>query len=471
MNKLNFLTLIGCLLLIINCSEKNEALSDELFSDNKYYLLDNKSSRGIKIEIILNDSIELNSSFKNSIELEANTNEIFLEENKSIIPNEIFEKIEVYDLETLERLNQIHPDEFMASNDTIKYEIHTPNTNSSPLTEYQSDLNVYIDETSLFGIYGDYDYPNLTTYFFNSNNNLVDFDKFNIPVANRITINNILNNTLIASSSNVYTEEMEIVKSINKGVSWESSINFPLDFGEDYLCLDYVSDNSGWFFIYNDWSYTSVYKITNDFYEEISILQNFCVKACKFFDNNNGFIIANTSDNVSPSTSRDLYFMKTTNGGKNWSSPIEISSEFYSNKMFAFNQKEIFLIPNENHQDSNLISISYDGGLNWETKKIFTDDKEIIDIHFVNEKVAYLKTKINTNQGGNLGDVYKTIDGAKTWNLQTKSNKFGDRIYFYNEDIGLMQDKNWDGYILNITENGGVTWKEILYPYNYILDE
>ena len=150
-----------------------------------------------------------------------------------------------------------------------------------------------------------------------------------------------------------------------------------------------------------------------------------------------------------------------------------INSLFSANddieKVFVFNN-QIIIYPS-NYGLVNYFYKSEDKGLNWKKMDINISNNTVRDLIFINKDIGYLKTGDRNNWSeSNLGYVYKTSNGGQTWDLVTMTKKLGSKIHFLNENLGYLQDLiHHKGESLLITENGGKTWKEILFPYDYII--
>ncbi len=112
---------------------------------------------------------------------------------------------------------------------------------------------------------------------------------------------------------------------------------------------------------------------------------------------------------------------------------------------------------------------SDDYGATWDLVETFIEGK-IRDMQFISENIGFIKTgETSLWSQANHGFLYKTIDGGKTWNKIPSVSLLGSRIYFFNEQIGVMQDLFYsEGQILLVTRDGGASWKELMYPYDYL---
>jgi len=95
----------------------------------------------------------------------------------------------------------------------------------------------------------------------------------------------------------------------------------------------------------------------------------------------------------------------------------------------------------------NLIkTIEYNGNLN--------------EIQFVDDMTGYL---LGSNDIGGNTDIFKTIDGGKTWdNLELVPRKIPKNMFFFNDNIGIITIFGSNGNLLKTTD-GGENWDELSY--------
>lgn len=327
--------------------------------------------------------------------------------------------------------------------------------------------NLYIDHEQDF-TYGISSYPYVadgykSIYFFYTNDNFKTFHYSLLPCDTgvwRIFYRNV--DILLATT--VSNKDLRLIKSIDFGVSWSLLFIKNITFDEYYLGMTSVSQNEGWFFVYEDWERTQIYKFLNSSFEKISTLNNYCVKDYHFFNALEGYMIANTNDNVSPSTAPNTYFFKTFNGGKNWQRPIEISTERSSYKMICVNKEKIIVI--SGYFDSKYYC-SNDSGKTWQIIETGSGSGGR-DIYFLNSNIGYMIVG-NSSASDVKGKVYKTIDGGENWDLKSSELIRGNSIKFIDENNGYVLGRNEDNYkVLLYSSNGGVNWKELIYPYDYV---
>ena len=101
-----------------------------------------------------------------------------------------------------------------------------------------------------------------------------------------------------------------------------------------------------------------------------------------------------------------------------------------------------------------------DGGKNWTVGKVPDAEKlDFRDVEAFDANTAYLLSIGN----GETSRIYKTTDGGATWKLQFKADSekiFLDALAFWDKNNGLAMGDPADGfYFLLSTNDGGATWK------------
>ncbi len=218
-----------------------------------------------------------------------------------------------------------------------------------------------------------------------------------------------------------------------------------------------------------------------------------------FFNKKKGFVLSN----------RNIY--KTENGGKSWIYEYDYEKRLQGiyHNIYFINEEKGFLCGAKAS-----IAMTEDGGKTWEEKS-FTDDSYIylLKIFFIDANSGFVIGKseftggssiiLRTNDGGKnwiadtveeiedihpfgglndifffdtlegfivteRGDVYKTIDGMKTFNLITIDEEFyGESIIFIDKNNGFVCGYKYDlgtgeenGFVYK-TKDGGNKWERI----------
>src|SRR5262249_35017200 len=150
------------------------------------------------------------------------------------------------------------------------------------------------------------------------------------------------------------------------------------------------------------------------------------------------------------------YLWRTEDGGRSWQvySP---STESHSIDFagFTFIDSKIGWLA----CDRGMVLKTIDGGKNWEALRILGPSPNfvVLDIHFLNDKVGWALVG---------GDVYCTLDGGASWQLQSslKSRSAISSLFFLDENNGWAAGHT-NILIENITSADGEKGK-ILRSYN-----
>lgn len=146
------------------------------------------------------------------------------------------------------------------------------------------------------------------------------------------------------------------------------------------------------------------------------------------------------------------YLSKTTDGGITWSTPAFIDNRYLSNLEAAAGGMLAV------YDNSGNNCFSTDGGANW---KKTAANNYISTVSITADGVIYALTTTgiikSTNGGSSWSTVFSYNGGSIVNNLQ--------HLYFLNEQQGLA----YAGQQLFLTNDGGSTWKTLLYPFPYVM--
>lgn len=178
------------------------------------------------------------------------------------------------------------------------------------------------------------------------------------------------------------------------------------------------------------------------------------------------------ADNRFVTGAADVYFYITGDGGKNWKSgrmPLSPTTSPYLTTIHAFDSAHallgIYLISN----GQNLIYRTRNGGTSWTriANNLFTNGASYLD------GIAFKDTLDGIAMGDPVGDsnsatayfeIYRTLDGGKSWNRIPRSNipdPLTDEIG-YNGEISRIGDHIWFGTNMGrvfSSNDGGQNWK------------
>lgn len=470
------LTWIFTLILVYNaCTEDTPNLG------NIEYALKNISEINVGFKVILT-SQDHATIIKDSVTLKPSEEVIIIKSQNSLKPKTIISKIEIWNTEFTIKYKEIKLENYTKENDRYTFEITMPYVNTSEVIKFNTGVHFYLDETSLFGFYPQVNYPR-TTYFFRTSDYFNKVLKTPIPIGSPnadFKMVDIFGATLIGYNSSVYADKTLFIKSNNGGATWNTFLEFGFSTSDDaFTATDFVDENTGWLFNYktvfngltSTTRTTDVYKFNSGNITQVSTINNYSIYACKFIDENTGYALANTSNNVMPADTRQTIFMKTKDGGVTWSEPVTISNSYTAYKIFRLDNGMLIVVLSPWESLLKYYMISNDDGETWQPQRVKTGEG-VIDLFFLTNGVGYLKTGTTPGWSAqNIGTVYKTLDGGSTWK-RIPGQINGSIIWFYDENIGYLQDLvsgQWQ--ILYITKDGGTTWKEVLYPYDYLMSD
>lgn len=461
------------LLLIFNCSEKNENLE---FSNTTSYSIINKSAINLGIKINLKDSTlyKLNDNFEKQFVLLEDEKKDFDSNIEQV--NKQFESIEVFDENFKVKYKKLDLYEFEKNENLTSFSVYMPHPNSSQVTKNKfGSINLNLNENGIYGFFPNLN-PSSSKRFFKSNKDFSEIFAKNVPnIYDEYDFAYNYNEKLIAYNTDVYAESTKIIKSIDEGKSWNTIVNVANGFDDDFLTCNFINENNGWIaFLNYHWTNPDtksiIYKYNDGNFYSVSELLGVSIKKIHFINNNEGFLFANLAKEASnPHDPKGIAFFTSSNGGSSWSDIILVSENDDIEKIFIFDN-HIIIYPS-NYDLVNYFYKSEDKGKTWKKININIENNTVRDLSFIDENIGYLKTGSKNNwSDNNLGYVYKTSDGGKSWTLITETEKLGSKIHFYNENLGYLQDLiHHKGESLLVTENGGKIWKEVLFPYDYIL--
>ena len=148
---------------------------------------------------------------------------------------------------------------------------------------------------------------------------------------------------------------------------------------------------------------------------------------------------------------------------------IEVPGDFsdtddFRDGTYQVKEEKTFFVYNNN--GCEFLIYSDDMGKNWNT--IDLESTSVQDMQFVNTNVGFMLEFKDVAMGIAFGDIKKTNDGGKTWqvvfngigNSDDKVFSRGSKIKFFNENLGFLTMPDGNGYTceLYITEDGGISF-------------
>ena len=84
----------------------------------------------------------------------------------------------------------------------------------------------------------------------------------------------------------------------------------------------------------------------------------------------------------------------------------------------------------------------------------------LIEMQFIDDMTGYI---LGSNNEGGYADIFKTIDGGKTWDkMELISRELPRNLFFLNANIGFITFYGSNGNLLKTTD-GGESWDELSY--------
>lgn len=154
---------------------------------------------------------------------------------------------------------------------------------------------------------------------------------------------------------------------------------------------------------------------------------------------------------------------KTTNGGQSWNCTFPDSAAFISlHSIYARNNQELWIGGSIAGTDG-YIAKSVDGGLTWQKAQVesYIWNQDFLKIGMVNPQVGYALTR---------GSVLKTTDGGASWKITDTASVRAGNMFSILEDLAFFPNSDtlyvcgWYPKYLGKSVNGGLTWE---HQFNY----
>jgi len=257
---------------------------------------------------------------------------------------------------------------------------------------------------------------------------------------------NILNDICFPSSSLGFAvgENGTLLKTSDGGNTWNIQ---SIGTSENLFQIEFPTPNIGYISTYNG----KIYKTSNSgtTWSLIYTFNTHTIQKMVFTSPNNGFIKAN------PNSAYDL-IIKTTDGGLTWNNLMSFSmyssniniSKGDSNTIYV---SSYYFYPGDGTTSVDIFKYDIDGNLLYEgdTANIFKTIP-IMSHAFLSDTLGYL---VLSN-----GEIYKSIDGALTWNLETYANQvkhlflYDTSVMYFAGNVGNIY--KYDSYnVSNVEEN------------------
>jgi photosystem II stability/assembly factor-like uncharacterized protein len=229
---------------------------------------------------------------------------------------------------------------------------------------------------------------------------------------------------------------------INQLTGWACSGTIPISGGSG-LGVIYKTTNGGINFITQDYPiYQSPVNDRNLTY-------------IKFLNENTGYACGNIQYVFGQSLVIDVYILKTTNGGTNWTVPFRMMCgesvfDYHFNNLDFTDENNIWVCGNY-----GMFLRSTNGGLNW-IQSTFDQSKTYKDVRFINQNTGFLIYSYGWSGNGYPCRILKTINGGSVFDTIYYSNIYKLRsLYFIDENNGWMCG---DSNTIKKTTNSGQNW-------------
>lgn len=150
---------------------------------------------------------------------------------------------------------------------------------------------------------------------------------------------------------------------------------------------------------------------------------------------------------------------------------IEVPGDFsdtdeFKDGTYQVEEEKTFFVYNNG---GKFLIYSDDMGKNWNTVDL--ESTSVQDMQFVNTSVGFMLEFKDVAMGIAFGDIKKTTDGGKTWQVvfngigdnEDKVFRRGSKIKFFDENLGFLTMPDGNGYTceLYITKDGGVSFTKV----------
>lgn len=154
------------------------------------------------------------------------------------------------------------------------------------------------------------------------------------------------------------------------------------------------------------------------------------------------------------------YVFATGDGGYSWEGPFEVSNTATDMlHIEVYDPQNLYLYS----ETQTKIYASHDAGMTWQVTEPYLANLSyygVLDIYSVNDQIAFATLGNTSDNIATIGDVYKTTNGGNTWVKANTKAMYAQYIDCIDENICIATSNN----VVQITRDGGVTWKVLVYP-------
>ena len=156
------------------------------------------------------------------------------------------------------------------------------------------------------------------------------------------------------------------------------------------------------------------------------------------------FKLCFASPTVGFAVGNDGYIHKTTNGGASWDYD-DTPSDFQLRSVYFTDADNGYIVGRSLVANVSIFMRTANGGATWSSEFVY--GANYIDIEFLSNEIGFI---IGQNEG-NVGAIFRTIDGGVSWNfLETTSRSLTD-ITFSNLNAGVGYICGFNGSIYKST--------------------
>lgn len=179
---------------------------------------------------------------------------------------------------------------------------------------------------------------------------------------------------------------------------------------------------------------------------------NNMITGISFMDAQNGYLV--TSGNSG--SVGQVNFLKTTDGGETWSTPLPLPVSGYDAQVLFVNPLKGFI------WYQKYVYATNDGGATWTASPDISDN--VYTLSFIDANTGWA--------GGRSRYFLKTTDGGATWNEVLLSSASGighiNKLHFSSATQGYMMDYNSSEKRIRKTYNAGTSWDTLEVGINAI---
>lgn len=340
------------------------------------------------------------------------------------------------------------------------------NPATSALTTGDKIYGYMTDDTTIVGFGGGYAY--YTPNYFDSIYAVAD------GVLYERVIYNDFENIVIYPEA---YSDLQLEESNNFGENYYNKLYVPrfenrIEGGEtitgthDFKVVHFLNKDLGWVFT----SYAAaqgstvfpsglkVYQVIKDAFNNINLfnliseLSQVYTPADAYFNNTfTGYLLVNNSSN-------DSYLLVSNDGGVNWTETYQISSGVALTTLFVLPGSPNFMYAYS--KTGKQIYYSSNSGQTWQSFNLIIANSGITDLYAVDEEYAYAVSAAFNDDIAVVADVYQTKNGGQSWEKVNQNRIYADALDFSSRLVGIATSGN----VLQLTTDGGKTWKPLVYP-------